>query len=132
MSVRGLLWQIRYKYEDYYFKQRYANREAKIYYDKKMKQYVNPKILDERSSSLIYVCSEIVRDSLYYGYSIDNKHHHAHTIEEVFEDAYNYAETFEIEDEEVFSTQELRLIYKLIQKGIEERKAGATSGVRDR
>lgn len=132
MSLIGWLWQIRYKYEDYYFKQRYANREAKIYYDKKIKQYVNPKILQERSSSLIYVCSEIARDSLYYGYSIHNKHHHAHTIDEVFEDAYNYSETFAIEDEEAFSKQELRLIYKLIRKGIEDRKVGVKNGVRDR
>ena len=130
ISLMGLLWRIRYKCEDYYFMQHYGDNESKIYYDKKMKQYVNPKVLDERSASLIYVCSEIARDSLYYGYSIDNKHYHAHTIDEVFEDAYNHAETFEIEDEEAFSQQELRIIYKLIQKGIEDRSGGEKNEVR--
>lgn len=124
MSLIGLFWRIRYKVEDYYVNYRYGDREPKIYYDKKMKQYLNPMLLDERSSSLIYVCSEIARDSLYYEYSIDNKHHHAHTIDEVFEDAYNHAETFELENEEAFSKQELRIIYKLIQKGIEDRGEG--------
>lgn len=128
----GVLWRIRYKCEGYYFKQKYGNKEPKIYYDKKMKQYVTPKLLGERSESLIYVCSEIARDSLYYGYSIDKKHHHAHTVEDVFEDAYNYSQIFVIEDEEAFSKQELRLIYKLIQTGIEDRKVGVTIGVRDR
>ena len=132
MSIIGVLWQIRYKYEEYYLKKFYGNKEAKIYYDKKMKQYVNSKLLDERSESLIYVCSELTRDSLYYGYSIDNKHHHAHTLDAIFEDAYNYAETFEMEDEEAFSKQELRLIYKLVQKGIEDRGEEVTSGVGDR
>lgn len=130
MSLMGLLWQIRYKCEAYYFNKCYGDKEAKIYYDRNTKQYVNPKILHERSSSLIYVCSEVARDSLYYGYSIDNKHQHAHTIDEVFEDAYNQAETFELEEEEAFSQQELRIIYKLVQKGIEDRGGGGENGAR--
>lgn len=127
MSLIGLCWQIRYKCEDNYFKYRYGGKEAKVYYDKKMKKYVNPKLLDERSSSVIYVCSEIARDSLYYGYSINHKHHHAHTIDEVFEDAYNYAETFQIEDESDFSQQELRILYKLVERGLKDRNGESKS-----
>lgn len=116
-----MLWQIRYKYEKWYFKHHYRGKQAKIYYDKKFKTYVNPLLLEENSSSLIYVCSELVRDSLYYEYSIVSKHHHAHIIDQVFEDAYNHAETFQIENEAEFSQQELRVIHKLVERGLMDR-----------
>ena len=125
--MEGLYWKIRYAYEAWYFKRKYATKVPKIYYDKKFRVYVNPKVLEEKDSCLEYVCSETVRYSLIYIYSIKGKDTHAHTITEVFKDAYNYAETFKILDEDQYSKQELELINKLIKQGIEDRKINSWS-----
>lgn len=111
-------WNIKVALENSYFKRKYSNLTPMIYYDRKYQVYVNPKLIDERGCAE-YVCSESVCDSLIYSYIIDRVNTHAHTISEVFLDAYNTSETFLISDEyrEQYSKQEFDLICKLVNQG---------------
>lgn len=122
-SIKGFYFNIFYRYENYYFKRRYLNLPSKIYYDRKFKTYVNPKIIDERGC-LEYICSETVCDGVFYNYQIEGKDVHAHVISEVFIDAYNCAETFLIpkDYEYQYSIQELNFINKLVNQGKIDRK----------
>lgn len=121
--IKGFYFNILYRYEDAYFKSKYLNLPSKIYYDRKFKTYVNPKIIDERGF-LEYICSETVCDGVIYNYQIEGKDVHAHVISEVFIDAYNYAETFLIpkDCEYQYSIQELDFINKLVNQGNIDRK----------
>lgn len=117
----SLYWKIRYYLEDLYFKKKYAGKLAQIIYDRRFKCYVCPTLLAERSPNLTYVCSEVAKDGLYYGYKIRGIETHAHTLEELLIDAYNEAETFTLLDENELSQQELNLVNKLIAQGKQDR-----------
>lgn len=119
--MERLYWKMRYAYEEWYFNRKYGNERPGIYYDKKFRVYINPRIPIERSSSLVYVCCETVRDGIIYNYVIEGRYTHAHMIDEVFKDAYNYAESFEILDEQQYSNQELNLIKKLKNQGMQDK-----------
>lgn len=60
----GIYWDIFYKYQKAYFKRKYIKLPQNIYYDRKFKLYVNPKIIDELVDGL-YVCSETVHSGLF-------------------------------------------------------------------
>lgn len=115
-------WNVRYMWDDYYFKRKYLGLTSKIYYDRRRCVYVNPKRINERGCAE-YVCSESVCDSLFYAYEINGSGSHAHTIAEVFIDAYNHSEIFSISEDnkQQYSQQEFDLICKLIEQGKKDR-----------
>lgn len=116
--MRELCWNMREFIESRYLERKYAEMPLKIYYDRKYRCYINPKLLNEQGD-IEYICSEITRSGCLYRYRLDGKKEHTHTIAEVFLSAYNEAERFSIdtEDEELYSKQELVFIQTLVEQG---------------
>jgi hypothetical protein len=94
-----------------------------IYYDRRYRVYVNPKLLNERHPWCEYVCGETARSGLLYPYFLGTERDHAHTNEEVLLAAYNVSEIFSIsrEYESAYSSQELTFIHKLVEQGKKDR-----------
>lgn len=122
MFFQKIYWDIRYGLRNWYLTTKYKRKKPLIYWDKKLKEFVNPLIPNESSNNLMYLCSELARKSPYYSYLIKGKHQHSHTIGKVFKDAYNCSEHFQLEDEEQFSKQELEIIARLVKQGCFDRK----------
>lgn len=100
----------------------HKNKKPYIYWDNKLKEYVNPLMLGESTDNLTYLCSELARKSPYYSYWIGSKHHHTHQIEDLFKEAYNHAERFRLDDAEQLSKQELEIVNRLVKQGKFDRK----------
>lgn len=115
-------WYMNCMWDNYYFKRKYSRLTHQIYYDRRRCVYVNPKIINERGCAE-YICSESVRDSLFYSYSINGTDTHAHTIAEVFLAAYNQSDLFSISEKNnvQYSQQEFDLICKLVEQGKNDR-----------
>ena len=64
------------------------------------------------SQNLTYALEHVSNTGLYYSYSVDGKHSHGHSFEEVLMSLYKYPETFkiDIDEEEYYSKQELEEI----------------------
>lgn len=116
--MQSLYWRIRYAYEKWYFKNKYGQRKNKVYYDKRYRCYVCPKLIEERGP-VEYVIAELTRIGLIYEYKINGKWPHDHFFSGVLLNAYNEAHVFEIpqEVEHQYSQQKLKMIKKAIEKG---------------
>ncbi|MGL4362447.1 MAG: hypothetical protein ACRCSG_04090 [Cellulosilyticaceae bacterium] len=122
MFFEKIYWDIRYGFRNWHLTTKYKNKKPLIYWDKPLKEFVNPLLLNESSDNLTYLCSELARRSPYYSYLIKGNHQHSHMVESVFRDAYNHAEYFELADEDQFSKQELEIINRLIRQGCFDRR----------
>ena len=129
MNILDFWKDILFKMECFYFKRKYSNLPSKIYYDKKFKTYVNPKLLIQYDyewgwGSIEYLSAELINFNVFYNYKIDGENRHGHDISEVFRDSYNESEKFFIpaKYENQYSQQELNEINKLIEQGKKDRK----------
>lgn len=120
--IERLYKETRYSLENSYFKRKYSRLPSKIYYDKKYKTYITPKLIEERGCS-IYVCAEIAKTGLIYHFNLNEERNHAHVIDEVLLEAYNHSEQFSIDEqyEAEYSKQELTFIYKMVEQGKNDR-----------
>ncbi len=116
--MRNLYWKIRYAYERWYFNRKYRNKGNKVFYDRKYRCYVCPKLIEERGD-IEYVIAELTRTGLIYEYKINEEWSHGHFFADVLIQAYNEANNFEIPEEvkEQYSKQELNMVEKAIEHG---------------
>lgn len=124
----NLYWKIRQYIKDWYFRKRYGNKETFIYYDKLTECYVHTNHLDEYSYDYEYLVSDLVLDGLCYSFKVDGDYSHEHHFKDVLQVAYANARTFEIENKEEYSKQELNLISKLIKFRLSELEEEARLG----
>lgn len=121
MFFEKIYWELRYAIRRKKLN-RHKNKKPYIYWDRNLKEYVNPLLLEESTDNLTYLCSELARTSPYYSYRVGNKRHHTHQIDELFMEAYNYAERFRLEDKEQLSKQELEIVERLVRQGKFDRR----------
>ena len=116
--IQNLYWRIQSALETRYFKFRYARHSPGIYYDRLYKCYINPVQREERGS-LYYVLCETVNDGLIYHYRLGSQCEHEHTFDMVMLQAYEKSASFSIPEEYryEYSTQEIALLQKLVEKG---------------
>lgn len=113
-----MYWRIKNWLINKYIKLKYGKKPVKVYYDKFIKQYVNPKYLDLTCDKAETLLSDMVTDSLIYPFFINEDKSHKHEFERVMMIAYEHGDAFSVgEYKEYYSTQQLRLLEKLAKKG---------------
>lgn len=120
-----MFWKIREFIRRKYLKHKYGNAEKRIDYEWHLHTYVHPDYINYCDYfNIENLAEELCHNSLYYGVEINGHDWHEHEFSRVIEDAYNYAETFEIPPEckDEYSKQELEFLMALVEAGKRDRQ----------
>jgi hypothetical protein len=98
------------------------DKPSRLFYSKKLKTYLYPKLSPPESGDISYMLSEMVRGGLHYGYELfpGEEGNHSHAFDGVLQDVYEYPFWFVPRDEAEFSKQELKMIKQVRSSSLAE------------